>query len=134
MKTPVFPQAPRRRGGFSLVEILAAIAIIALITFLAIPNIVQIKQDSETHLAISRAEALNLAQAAFIQRNGRTQAGNSWTTASSAENRYQLLAPFLSFAPPTLAAYTPAGFTLGLTNSALPFKVPITGPDGAISY
>ena len=34
--------------GFSLVEVLAAVAIIGIITFLAMPNIIAVKQDSET--------------------------------------------------------------------------------------
>ena len=46
-----------KENGFSLVEVLAAVAIIGIITFLAIPNIVAVKQDSETNMAISRAEA-----------------------------------------------------------------------------
>ena len=57
--------------AFSLVEVLAAVAIIGIITFLAMPNIVAVKQDSETNLAISRAEALNIALVTLLQSNGR---------------------------------------------------------------
>ena len=40
--------------GFSLVEVLAAVAIIGIITFLAIPNIVAVKQDSEINKRIDK--------------------------------------------------------------------------------
>ena len=58
-----------KKQGFSLVEVLAAVAIIGVITFLALPNIIAVKQDSETNLAISRAEAMNLALVSYIQCN-----------------------------------------------------------------
>tara|TARA_B110000305_G_C19321628_1_gene579240 strand:+ start:371 stop:817 length:447 start_codon:yes stop_codon:yes gene_type:complete len=54
-----------RTRGFSLVEVLAAVGIIGIIAFLAIPNIVAIKEDSETNLAISRAEAAKLTKEAI---------------------------------------------------------------------
>jgi prepilin-type N-terminal cleavage/methylation domain-containing protein len=91
--------------GFSFVEVLAAIAIIGIVTFLAIPNLVQIKQDGEDKLAISRAEALNMAIASYIQANGKTAA---WT--GNLTNDYANLRPYLSFAPTTLAAYKPSGY------------------------
>ena len=47
-----------RRAGFSLVEVLAAVAIIGIIVFIAIPNVVQSRRDAEEHFAIGRAEAL----------------------------------------------------------------------------
>ena len=67
-----------RYYGFSLVEVLAAVAIIGIITFLAIPNIVAVKQDSETNMAISRAEALNIALVSYVQANGHENANEYW--------------------------------------------------------
>ena len=64
--------------GFSLVEVLAAVAIIGIITFLAMPNIIAVKQDSENNLAISRAEALNIALVTFVQTNGHGNAVEYW--------------------------------------------------------
>jgi len=98
------------RRAFSLVEVLAAIAIIGIITYLAIPNILRIKDDSERSLAASRVEALNLAMASFVQARGRTQAATAWTAASQNQDKYDLLRPYLSFAPATLTEYMVGGF------------------------
>jgi prepilin-type N-terminal cleavage/methylation domain-containing protein len=106
-----FPTALRR--GFSLVEVLAAVSIIGIITFLAIPNIVAIKGDSERNLAIARAEALNMATVSYIQANGRGNVATSWAALSN-QNRYAALVPYLSFAPANLTDYTPAGYSLVL--------------------
>ena len=61
------------RRAFSLVEVLAAVAIIGVITFLALPNIITVKSDAENNLAIARAEAVNIALVNFIQSYGRVK-------------------------------------------------------------
>lgn len=110
---------------------LAAVAIIGIVTFLAIPNIIRIKEESEQSLAISRAEALNLGMASFVQANGQTLASSSWGEAETNEARYLLIAPHLAFAPGTIAAYMPGGFSATLPSVLLPLqKVELTGPDG----
>lgn len=98
--------------GFSFVEVLAAIAIIGIVTFLAIPNLVQIKQDGEDKLAVSRAEALNMAIASYVQANGK----NAPWTGTSAE-KYQNLRAYLAFAPTNLAGYTPNGYGFNFPSS-----------------
>lgn len=101
------------RSAFSLVEVLAAVSIIGIIAFMAIPNIVAIKRDSERNLAISRAEALNMAVASYIQSNGKDMVAPSWSTANN-DQRYTTLIPYLSFAPVTLQEFTPGGYTIVL--------------------
>jgi len=123
--------------AFSLVEVLAAVALIGIITFLALPNIVRIKTDSEISLAISRAEALNLAMASYVQAHGQASATASWTAAADDDARYALLAPYLAYAPSTFAAYMPGGYRVTLPTSLVPLsKVSLaTDPGGtSIAY
>jgi type II secretory pathway pseudopilin PulG len=117
------------------VEVLAAVALIGIITFLALPNIVRIKTDSEESLAISRAEAINLSMASYLQAHGQTDASTGWSGASDADARYALLAPYLAYAPSAFADYMPGGYSVTLPRTLLPLsKVTLTGPSGTISY
>ena len=128
-------QIRRSSSAFSLVEVLAAVALIGIITFLALPNIVQIKQDSEESLAISRAEALNLSMASFVQARGQTAASSLWTSTAAASRYGTLLAPYLAYAPSSFTNYMPNGYTATLPTAVLPLsKVALTGPSGTISY
>lgn len=102
-----------RTRGFSLVEVLAAVGIIGIIAFLAIPNIVAIKEDSETNLAISRAEAANMAVVSYIQANGKDAVASGWGAMNN-QGRYAKLLPYLSFAPATVVEFSPNGFSITL--------------------
>jgi len=122
-------------AGFSLVEVLAAIAIIGIITFLAIPNIVRVKEDGEESLAIARVEALNMSMASFVQANGSTSANTAWSAATDDQARYVLLTPYMAFAPNALTTYMPHGYTANFANTLVPLtKASLTGPSGAIAY
>lgn len=102
-----------RFRAFSLVEVLAAVSIIGIIAFLAIPNIIAIKQDSERNLAISRAEAVNMAIVSYIQSNGKSAVAPGWA-GLNAQQRYTLLIPYLSFAPANLTDFIPNGYSITL--------------------
>lgn len=133
MKTPC--RLTRRSKAFSLVEVLAAITIIAVITFLAIPNIVQVKRDGEDGLARARADALNVAVAAYFQAVGPEAALTAWT-GKTPEQQYALIAPYLAFAPGTLAGYMPNGYNVTFSASE-PHRVKATllGPGNvSIAY
>ncbi|MBL9154798.1 MAG: type II secretion system protein [Verrucomicrobiales bacterium] len=110
MKTTSQPQS----RGFSLVEVLAAVGIIGIIAFLALPNIIAIKQDSERNLAISRAESVNMAIASYVQSKGRTAAVSTWSTLANDSARYAEIAPYLAFAPDNFTDFQPGGFTIDI--------------------
>ncbi|MEI6070277.1 MAG: type II secretion system protein [Verrucomicrobiae bacterium] len=105
--------------AFSLVEVLAAITIIGIVTFLAIPNIVRIKQDGEDNLARARAESLNMAIASYVQVVGTNAAYSAWSNVS-ADARYNLIRPYISFSESTLSAFTPSGYTITPPTSIVP--------------
>lgn len=110
MNTP--PSIPNSKRGFSLIEMLSAVAIIGVISFMAIPNLVKMRSDSERNLAIGRSEAINMAMATFIQARGRTQAATDWAGASTVQAKYALIAPYLSFAETNLTDFIPNGYSI----------------------
>lgn len=131
------PQTRRQSfaRAFSLVEMMACVSIIGIIAFMAIPSVTRMRGDSERNLAIARAEALNLAQASFMQVRGRTQAALDWTAASTADAKYALLRPYLSFSEATLTAYLPSGYTVTFAPSITSMtKAALNSPTGIIYY
>lgn len=116
-------------------EMMACVSIIGIIAFMAIPSITRMREDSERNLAITRAEALNLAQATFIQVRGRTQASLDWAAATSNEARYKLLKDYMSYSEPTLAQYMPSGYSVSFnSNITAMSKMALSGPSGNILY
>ena len=106
------------RRGFSLVEALAAVAIIGIIVFLALPNIVKVKTDSERNIAISRAEAFNMGIAAYVQSQGVAAAASDWSSLDAAA-RYGRIKPFLAFAPASLGDFINSPYSLDLGSYAI---------------
>ena len=104
--------------AFSLVEVLAAVAIIGIIVFLALPNVIQAKLDSEEQMVITRAENLNISISAYITANGRSNAGTNWAATSTATDvnaaKYALVKGYMAYAPINLTDYQPSGYTFEL--------------------
>ena len=95
-----------------MVELLATVAVIGIISFMAIPQVTRMRSDAEQNLAISRAETLNLALANLVQTRGRSQAAADWANAGNDNGRYTLLRPYLGFAEASLVAYMPGGWDI----------------------
>ena len=127
---PPNPRFKKLSHAFSLVEVLAAITIIGIITFLAVPNIVRVKQDGEDNLARARAETLNMAMAAYVQAVGTNTAQSNWSGAANDSARYLLISPYIAFAETNLTLFTPSGYTntLPANISPLTTKVRLSGP------
>lgn len=131
--TPFCLKRRNRSRGFSLVELLIVLVILGVIMFLAIPNIVQVRSDSEDNLARSRAEALNVAAAAYFQAVGTQAAISAWSSAGN-DARYALLSPYLAFAPESLSSYMPSGYTVTLSSDPLRQKATLARGSTSIRY
>jgi len=108
------------RPGFSLVEVLAAVAIIGIVTFLAIPNIIQVKQDSEDNLARAKANTLNLAIASYVQAAGPAAASANWSGKTDAYRYTNCLTPYIAFPEANFTAFTPGGYSFTLPTTIFP--------------
>lgn len=102
-----------------MVEMLAAVAIMGVIAFIAIPSVTKMRADSERNLAIARAEALNIATASLVQAYGRTRAEQEWFAAGTTNAKYTLVQPFLAFSETTLARYLPTGYSVNYTAASI---------------
>lgn len=121
--------------GFSMIELLAAVAIMGVIAFMAIPSVTKMRNDSERNLMISRAEALNIAQASFIQAEGRGRAEQQWVAAGSDAARYALIRKYLAFSETTLTQYIPAPYVIQFPPSLLTMqKSTLSSNLGIIRY
>ena len=68
-------------------------------------------------LAITRAEGCNMGVAAFIQANGREEAINLWNSTIEQEDRYELIRPYLAFAPEDFELFQVPGYEIILMDS-----------------
>jgi prepilin-type N-terminal cleavage/methylation domain-containing protein len=129
MKANILSRGQRR--GFSLVEVLTATVLLGILSFIAIPNIIRMKEDSEVNLAIARAEAVNMALASFIQAQGRSVSAAAWADAENDAERYELVKPYLAFAPNAFADYMPGAYGIVLpTTLTVLEKVELHAPPG----
>ncbi len=107
--------------GFTLVEVLASVTIIGILIFMAIPSITSVRRDTEENMAISRAEALNMAISSYIQAYGLQTAKTAWAATTGADadakdaNRYtNFLTPYMAYAPSSLTTLMPADYLVRL--------------------
>ena len=107
-----------KRAAFSLAELLIVLTILGLLLYLAFPNIVQVRSDSELQLAKARAEALNMAAAGYVQ----TQGLGDWGSLTE-EQRYERIKPYIAFPATNLESFLPSS-DFGLSfNPTSPHKI-----------
>jgi len=128
MKTKHFP-----RQAFSLLELLVVIVVLGVVLYFAFPNIVQMRRDSEDNLARARAEALNMAAAAYFQAVGSQAASSAWSSAGN-NARYALVSPYLAFAAPSLSSFMPAGYSATFSSDPLRQKVAVQRGSTSLAY
>ncbi len=107
--------APRKRAPISWLSCLAALLLIGCMIFLSLPT-TSVYTGPERSLGITRAEALNIATAALIQSRGRERANAEWNAAPMDQDRYEILCPYLAFAPEKLEDYMPEGYAIVFPN------------------
>jgi prepilin-type N-terminal cleavage/methylation domain-containing protein len=122
---------PSKHSGFSIAELLVVLLVLGIVLYFAFPNIVQVKSDSERELAKARADALNLAAAAYVQTLGGNFNAVTWSNLSD-EQRYTNLMPYIAFPATSLSNFLPsADYSVTFDRSA-PHKVKavLKGPGG----
>lgn len=115
----------RSMGGFSLLELLIVVALLGTLATIVLPSVMGARDAALRQRSIARAEALNLAQVRL--KLATADAAKQWSAAGTDAARYLLLAPYLSYAPATLALYDDADDPYGYTFGTLDQKVSITG-------
>jgi len=135
--------------GFTLVEVLATLVILAFLVFLAIPHLLRIWNENEQQQAITRAQEINLAIVQFMQDEGMSGAITQWSGAANEADRFtNFVISNLRYGltedadgnvipnATNATEYMPDGYTATLPTSLQPLtKVTVAGPDGtAIDY
>jgi len=92
-------------------------------------------KSNERMLAIYRAESCNMAIAALIQANGDYEANKLWAKSRNNQERFELIRPFLSFAPSLFEDFQIDGFEIGLDEELFPLvKVDLFEGRSRLSY
>jgi len=116
-----------------MLELLVVITVLGVILYFAFPNVIRVRSDSEKQAAKARAEALNMAAAAYFQAAGTN--ANSWSGLSESA-RYDLLKPYIAFPADSLGEFMPSSEYEVSFDPTSPhrIKATLTGPDGTIAY
>lgn len=92
----------KKEGGFTLVEMLAVLAVMAVICALTVPSGIFARGTGEVHLARANAAAFEMGKSNYLARYG-AEAGTNWSTAYQADpsigHMYNLLAGAGCFPP-----------------------------------
>jgi type II secretory pathway pseudopilin PulG len=123
---PYFLQPMR---GISFTEVILVLALMSIITVIALPLLPDAMAHSQDHQALVKAEAIQGAQ--LIYRARVPGADRKWLEAGNDADRYLLLrnAGYLPLSPLTWEAYVPSGYSFAL-GTGLGDPVSITRPGG----
>ncbi len=132
-----------KQGGFTMVEMLAVMAVMAVVCTLSIPNGLFAKGTGELHVARAMASSFEMGKSNYLARYG-AEAGTSWTAAyqenPSVGRMYQLIANAGCFPPEWSSSYS--GSSAEMAFQGYQVVVPATvssgitvyGPDNQIVY
>jgi len=117
----------RNKHGFTLIELMIVVAIIAIIAAIAIPNLLRSRMQTNMSAAVSNLRAINGAQTAFHSANSRYGATfDELTTPASGP-------PFLDGDWATTKSgydFLMAGANTSYTANADPAEMDVTGDRG----
>lgn len=89
------------KRGFSLIELIVVVAIMAIISAVIIPSISGTRDAALEQRAIAAAEALNMAQSRYRLEVGLT----AWDAIAGDADRYKVLKPYLEYADDDLTKF-----------------------------
>lgn len=91
--------------GFSLLELVVVLIIIAIVLAIGIPGINQARTNAELETMRARAVSIQNAKLSYISAVGTQSASGAWQSAGSDQNRFaNLLIPYLPNTTPTVLA------------------------------
>ena len=120
-----------RQRGFTLLELILALSLAGLLTWLIVPGYTGLKNAANDEEAIARACMLQTAKTSWMRDVGQS-AFETWSIAVSDADKYAVLKPYLGISRdyPTLSDFTPFGYTYGLNGLDSKVSV-IRGSDSA---
>jgi len=106
-----------RQRGFTLLELILALSLAGLLTWLIVPGYTGLKNAANDEEAIARACMLQTAKTSWMRDVGQS-AFDTWSAAVSDADKYAVLKPYVGIARDyaTLSDFTPFGYNYGLNS------------------